>query len=60
LAEPQKCPARALRQVVLAKDNASNSRVEPSYISAILGPKGRAMPIKSPGEQACCDVDKLD
>ena len=29
----------------------SCSRVEPSYITVILGPKGRATLIKNPGEQ---------
>lgn len=38
----------------------SCSRVEPSYITIILGPKGPATLIKNPGEQGCCsDVDKL-
>ncbi|RUU14401.1 hypothetical protein [Mesorhizobium sp.] len=38
----------------------SCSRVEPSYVTIILGPKGPATLIKNPGEQGCCsDVDKL-
>ncbi|TPM41948.1 hypothetical protein [Mesorhizobium sp. B2-3-4] len=38
----------------------SCSRVEPSYITIILGPKGPATLIKNPGEQSCCsDVAKL-
>ncbi|TIX02234.1 MAG: hypothetical protein E5V59_02015 [Mesorhizobium sp.] len=38
----------------------SCSRVEPSYVTIILGPKGPAALIKNPGEQGCCsDVDKL-
>ncbi|ESY74841.1 hypothetical protein NKJ90_30030 [Mesorhizobium sp. M0051] len=38
----------------------SCSRIEPSYITIILGPKGPATLIKNPGEQGCCsDVDKL-
>jgi hypothetical protein len=38
----------------------SCSRVEPSYITVILGPKGPATLIKNPGEQGCCsDVAKL-
>lgn len=35
-------------------------RVEPSYVTVILGPKGPATLIKNPGEQGCCsDVTKL-
>jgi len=38
----------------------SCSRVEPSYVTVILGPKGSATLIKNPGEQGCCsDVTKL-
>ncbi|TIV69441.1 MAG: hypothetical protein E5V89_18800 [Mesorhizobium sp.] len=38
----------------------SCSRVEPSYVTVILGPKGPATLIKNPGEQGCCgDVTKL-
>ena len=38
----------------------SCSRVEPSYITIILGPKGPATLIKNPGEQPCCsDVTRL-
>ncbi|AMY00476.1 hypothetical protein AB0V79_11070 [Mesorhizobium ciceri] len=38
----------------------SCSRVEPNYVTIILGPKGPATLIKNPGEQGCCsDVDKL-
>lgn len=38
----------------------SCSRVEPSYITVILGPKGQATLIKNPGEQGCCgDAAKL-
>ena len=38
----------------------SCSRVEPSYVTIILGPNGPATLIKNPGEQGCCsDVDKL-
>ncbi|MER9892713.1 hypothetical protein NKJ40_11460 [Mesorhizobium sp. M0119] len=38
----------------------SCSRVEPSYVTIILGPKGPATLIKNPGEQGCCgDVAKL-
>ena len=37
------------------------SRVEPSYVTVILGPKGPAKLIKNPGEQGCCsDVTKLE
>ena len=36
------------------------SRVEPSYITVILGPQGPATLIKNPGEQGCCgEVTKL-
>ena len=39
----------------------SCSRVEPSDVTVILGPKGPATLIKNPGEQSCCsDLDKLD
>ena len=38
----------------------SCSRVEPSYVTVILGPNGPATQIKNPGEQGCCsDVAKL-
>lgn len=38
----------------------SCSRVAPSYVTIILGPKGPATLIKNPGEQSCCsDVTKL-
>ncbi|ESY22293.1 hypothetical protein X751_08965 [Mesorhizobium sp. LNJC395A00] len=38
----------------------SCSRVEPSYVTVILGPNGPATLIKNPGEQGCCsDVAKL-
>ncbi|RWA77012.1 MAG: hypothetical protein EOQ69_29695 [Mesorhizobium sp.] len=38
----------------------SCSRVEPNYVTVILGPKGPATLIKNPGEQGCCgDVTKL-
>ncbi|WP_245464679.1 MULTISPECIES: hypothetical protein [unclassified Mesorhizobium] len=38
----------------------SCSRVEPSYVTVILGPKGAATLIKNPGEQGCCgDVTRL-
>jgi len=38
----------------------SCSRVEPSYVTIILGPKGPATLIKNPGEQPCCsDVTRL-
>ncbi|MDX8517732.1 hypothetical protein [Mesorhizobium dulcispinae] len=38
----------------------SCSRVEPSYVTVILGPKGPATLIKNPGEQGCCsDATKL-
>ncbi|RVD70191.1 MAG: hypothetical protein E5V62_03785 [Mesorhizobium sp.] len=38
----------------------SCSRIEPSYITVILGPNGSATQIKNPGEQGCCgDVAKL-
>ncbi|MBB6411238.1 hypothetical protein [Mesorhizobium sangaii] len=38
----------------------SCSRVAPSYVTIILGPKGPATLIKSPGEQSCCsDATKL-
>ncbi|MER8802384.1 hypothetical protein [Mesorhizobium sp. M0207] len=38
----------------------SCSRVEPSYVTVILGPKGPATLIKNPGEQGCCgDVTRL-
>ncbi|MER8834916.1 hypothetical protein [Mesorhizobium sp. M0909] len=38
----------------------SCSRVEPSYVTVVLGPKGQATLIKNPGEQGCCgDVAKL-
>ncbi|RRI03890.1 hypothetical protein EH240_09305 [Mesorhizobium tamadayense] len=36
------------------------SRVEPSYVTVILGPKRPATLVKNPGEQGCCsDVTKL-
>ncbi|TGQ24058.1 hypothetical protein EN827_33365, partial [Mesorhizobium sp. M1D.F.Ca.ET.184.01.1.1] len=36
------------------------SRVEPSYVTVILGPTGTATLINNPGEQGCCsDVTKL-
>jgi hypothetical protein len=36
------------------------SRVEPTYVTVILGPSGPANLIKNPGEQGCCgDVAKL-
>lgn len=38
----------------------SCSRVSPSYVTIILGPKGPATLIKNPGEQPCCgDVTRL-
>lgn len=38
----------------------SCSRVEPRYVTVILGPKGPATLIKNPGEQGCCgDMPKL-
>lgn len=34
----------------------SCSRVEPRYVTVILGPKGKATKIENPGEQGCCSI----
>ncbi|MEO6015055.1 MAG: hypothetical protein ABIQ30_15920 [Devosia sp.] len=37
----------------------SCDRIEPSYVNITLGPKGKAVLIKDPGEQGCCGGDNV-
>lgn len=34
-------------------------RVEPSYVTVILGPKGKPKRINNPGEQGCCGAEQV-